>query len=254
MARFKSKTKKSSTLEKDLDAETSADNKDQTEVSQTDDSNGEGTSNDDESFDSNYDEEIPMKKKGSGKVYDSTPAKRGSRKPKSPAYTAKKNPKDLYTKKGDEYSNKEEQYKGKRKYAGNNSSDPDDSGDNGDNDSSGEDKGKVTNPDYDWAFFQEACKLTVEFTEALGNLGYHTVDELEILSSATPVYIEMMTATNITHATAMRMAIFTKFLYLRGDFKRNATLPLMARHNNKTKQPDNNDGGSEDDNSVKGLL
>ena len=52
-ARDKSKTKQSSTLEKDLDAEASADNKDQTEVSQTRDSTGEGNSNDDESFDSN---------------------------------------------------------------------------------------------------------------------------------------------------------------------------------------------------------
>ena len=31
-----------------------------------------------------------MKKQGPGKVYDITPAKRGFRKPKAPAYTAKK--------------------------------------------------------------------------------------------------------------------------------------------------------------------
>ena len=55
MARGKIKTKQYRTLEKDLDAEASADNKDQTEVSQTRDSTGEGNSNDDESFDSNYD-------------------------------------------------------------------------------------------------------------------------------------------------------------------------------------------------------
>ena len=79
MAKGKSKTKQSSTLKKNLYAEASADNKDQTEVSQTRDSTGEGNSNDDESVDSNYDEEIPMKKQGSGKVYDNTPAKRGSR-------------------------------------------------------------------------------------------------------------------------------------------------------------------------------
>ena len=69
------------------------------------DSTGEVTSNDDDSFDSKYDEEILMKKQGSGKVYDSTPAKRRSRKPKSPAYTAKKKPKYLYTKQGDDSSN-----------------------------------------------------------------------------------------------------------------------------------------------------
>ena len=53
MARGKSKTKQSSTLDKDLDDESSADNKDQTEVYQTKDSTGEGTSKDDDSFDSN---------------------------------------------------------------------------------------------------------------------------------------------------------------------------------------------------------
>ena len=56
MARGKSKTKQSSTFKKDLDAEASEDNKDQTEVSQTEDSTVEGTSNYDYYFDSNYDE------------------------------------------------------------------------------------------------------------------------------------------------------------------------------------------------------
>ena len=77
-----------------------------------------------------------MKKQGSGKLYDSIPAKRGSRKPKAPAYTAKKNPKDLYTKKGDDSSDEEEQSKGENNDAGDDSSDPKDSGDNRDNDSS----------------------------------------------------------------------------------------------------------------------
>ena len=43
MARGKGKTNQSSTLEKDLDSEASVDNKDQYEVSQTEESNGEGT-------------------------------------------------------------------------------------------------------------------------------------------------------------------------------------------------------------------
>ena len=178
MARGKSKTKQSSTLEKDLDAEASADNKDQPEVYQTEESTGEGTSNDDDPFDSNYDEEINMKKQGSGKVYDSIPTKRVSRKPKAPAYTAKKKLKYLYTKKVDEPSDEEEQYKRKSKDAGDDSSDPNNSGDNIDTDSSRDDKEKVTNPDDSWAFFQEAWKLTAECTEALVNLGYHTVYDL----------------------------------------------------------------------------
>ena len=195
-----------------------------------------------------------MKKQGSGKVYDSTPAKRGSRKPKASPYTTKKNLKYLYTKKGDDSSDEEEQSKGKSKDAGGDSSDPNDSSDNWDNDSSGDDEEKVTNPDNAWTLFQEACKLTAECTEALCNLGYHTVDDLEILGSATPVDIAMLAATTITHATATRIGIFTKFLYLRGYFKRNVTLPLMARHKNSTKQPDTNESGYEDDNSGKGLL
>ena len=132
MARGKIKTKQYSTLKKGLDAESSADNKYQPEFPQTEDSNGERNSNNDESFDSNYDEEIPMKKQGSGKFYYSTPAKRGSRKPKAPAYNAKKNPKDIYTKKGDDSSYEEEQSKGGRKYAGDDSSDSNNSGDDRD--------------------------------------------------------------------------------------------------------------------------
>ena len=88
-----------------------------------------------------------MKKQGAGKVYDSTPAKRGPRKPKALACTAKENPKYLYRKKGDESFNKEEQSKSKGKGAGNDSSGPNDIGDNGDNDSSGDDEEKVTNQD-----------------------------------------------------------------------------------------------------------
>ena len=73
MARGKGKTKQSSTIKKDPDDEASVDNKDKYEVSQTEDSTGEGNSNNDDSLESNYDEEIPMKKQGSGKVYGSTP-------------------------------------------------------------------------------------------------------------------------------------------------------------------------------------
>ena len=254
MAIGKSKIKQSSTLKKDLDAEVSADKKYQPEVSYTEESIGEGTTNDGEPFDSNYDEYISMKKQGSDKVYDSNPAKRGPSKPKSPAYTAKKNPKDLYKKKGDDSSDEEEKPKRKRKDAGDDSSDPNDSDDDGDDDSYGDNEEKVTNPDNAWKFFQEACKITAECTEGLGNLGYHTVDDLEILGYTTPVEIAMLTTTTITHATATRIETFGKFLYLRGYFKRNDTLPLMVQHNNKTKKPDTNDGGSEDDNSDKGLL
>ena len=55
MARSKSNIKQCSTLKKDLNAVVSAGNKDQPEVSHTEESTGEGTSNDEDSFDSNYD-------------------------------------------------------------------------------------------------------------------------------------------------------------------------------------------------------
>ena len=80
------------------------------------------------------DEDISMKKQGSGTFYDRNLAKRGSSEPQAPAYTVKRKPNDLYTKKGDESSNKEKQ--SKRKDAGDNSPDPNDSGDNGEDDSS----------------------------------------------------------------------------------------------------------------------
>ena len=140
MAVGKSKTKQYSTLKKDLDDEVSAGNKDQPEVSHYEESTGEGTSNYEDSFDSNYDDDISMKKQVSGKVYDSTPAKRGPRKPKVPAYTTKTISKDIYTKKGDYSSGEEEQSKRKMKDAGNDSSDHKVSGDNGDNYSSVEEK------------------------------------------------------------------------------------------------------------------
>ena len=57
-----------------------------------------------------------MKKQGSVKIYDSNPVKRVPRKPKAPAYTAKKNLKDLYMKKTDDSYDEEEQSKSKRKY------------------------------------------------------------------------------------------------------------------------------------------
>ena len=56
MARGKRNTKQSRILEKDLHAEASADNKGKSEVYQTEDPTGEGTSNYDDSFDSNYNE------------------------------------------------------------------------------------------------------------------------------------------------------------------------------------------------------
>ena len=43
----------------------------------------------------------------------------------------------------------------------------------------------------------------------MGNLGYHTVDDIEIVGSATPVDIAILTATTIIHVTAMRIAIFS---------------------------------------------
>ena len=88
----------------------------------------------------------------------------------------------------------------------------------------------------------------------MGNLDYHTVDDLEILGSATSVDIVIFNATTVSHVTTMRIAVFSKFLYLRGNFQSNTTLSIMTRHNNKTKQLDTNDSRSDDDKGGKGFL
>ena len=71
-----------------------------------------------------------MKKHGYGTVYDRTPAKRGRWEPQDPSYTAKSTSRDLYTKKGDQSSTKED--KSKRNDAGNDAPDPNGSGDDRD--------------------------------------------------------------------------------------------------------------------------
>ena len=65
----------------------------------------------------------------------------------------------------------------------------------------------------------------------MGNLEYLTVDNLHILGFTTPLEIAVLNATTITDVTATRIMIFSKFLYVRRNFKRKATLFLMARQN-----------------------
>ena len=125
---------------------------------EAEDTNRRGASDNEDSAGSQDDKDISTKKQGSGTVYDKTPDKRGRREPQAPAYTAKRKPRDLYTKKGDDSSDEEEQ--SKRKDAGDDAPDPNNSGNNGDDDSSKDEEEKVTNPDDAWKFFQYVYKPT----------------------------------------------------------------------------------------------
>ena len=113
MARGKSRTKKCRTLVEDLDADDSSKKRSIFGDTKAEGTNSRGASDDEDSNGSQDDADISVKKQGSGTVYDRTPTKRGSWDPQAPAYTANSNPMDLYTKKGDDSSNEEDQYKRK---------------------------------------------------------------------------------------------------------------------------------------------
>ena len=128
MARGKARTKKSRNLVEELDAEDSAKKRSIFGDNKAEDTKSRGASDNEDSAGSQDDEDISMKKEGSGTVYDRTPAKRGRWEPQYPAYNAKSNPRDVYTKKVDDSSNEED--KSKRKDTGYNAPDPNNSGDN----------------------------------------------------------------------------------------------------------------------------
>ena len=248
----KASTNKSTKIVEDLDAEYSSNKRSIFGDTEAEDTKRRVASDDEESAGFQDNEDISMKKQGYGTVYYRTTAKRGLWELQVPYYTAKRKRRGIYTKKVDDSSYEERQ--SKRKDAGDNVPDSNNSGDDGEDDSSEDEKEKVTNPDDAWTFFQYVYKLNPKCIEAMGNLGYHTVDDIEILGSATPVDISILTSTTITHVTAIRIDICSKFLYLQGNYQRNTTISLLERHNNKTKQPDTNDSGSDDDNIRKWLL
>ena len=157
MARGKARTKRCSTLVKDLGAEDLSMKSFIFGDNQAEENKSRIASDNEDSVGSQEDEDIYMKKQGSGMVYDRTPAKRGNRDLQAPAYTAKRKLRNLYTKKGYESSREEEQYKSKD--AGDVAPDRNDSGDDGDDDSSKDKEEKVTNPDDARTFFQSICKL-----------------------------------------------------------------------------------------------
>ena len=77
-------------------------------------------------------------------------------------------------------------------------------------------------------------------------------DDLELLGSADPIDLSVLTDDgDITHAKALRIGTFARFLHLRGDFRKHRTLPLMARYNAKTKSLRRDDNSDDD---TKGML
>ena len=142
----------------DLDAEYLANKSSIFGNTEAEDTKSRGVSDNEDSAGSQDNEDISMKKQGSYTVYDRIPAKRGRWYPQAPTYTAKRNPRYIYKKKGDNSSNEEDTYK--RKDAGDGAPDTNDSGDDRDNDTSKYKKEKVTNPDNAWKLFLSVCKLT----------------------------------------------------------------------------------------------
>ena len=155
MARGKSRTNKSRTLVEDLDADNSANKRSIFWDTEDEDSKSMGALDNEDSAGYQEDENISVKKQGSGTVYDRTPARRGRWEPQASAYNAKRKPRDIYTKKVDDSSEKEEQ--SKRKDAGNDAPDPNGSGEDEDDDSSKDEEEKVNNPEDAWTFFQSVC-------------------------------------------------------------------------------------------------
>ena len=104
MARGKSRTEKSRTLVEGFVAEDLAKKISIFGDTEAGDTKSRGYSCNEDSTGSKDDEDISMKKQGSGTVYDRTPTKRGRRYSQAPAYNTKKNPRNIYTKKGDDSS------------------------------------------------------------------------------------------------------------------------------------------------------
>ena len=133
-ARGKARTKKSRNLVEDLDAEYSAKKRSIFGDTKAEETKSRGYSDDEDSARFQDNEDISMKKQGYGTVYYRTTAKRGLWELQVPYYTAKRNPRDIDSKKGDDSYDEED--KSKRKYAGNDAPDSNNSGDNGYDDSS----------------------------------------------------------------------------------------------------------------------
>ena len=134
------------------------------------------------------------------------------------------------------------------------SNDPDDSDDDDDSSTSSEEGGELENKEETWKFFVEVCKLKEKELDQLKELGFtaEDFDDLELLGSADPIDLSVLADDgDITHAKALRIGAFARFLHLRGDFRKHRTLPLMARCNAKTKSLRRDDNSDDD---TKGML
>ena len=98
MARGKSRTKKSGTLVESLDVEDSEKKRCIFGDTNVENTKSRGASDNEDSAGSQDDEDISIKKQDSCMVYDRTPAKRRRWEPQNPVYTAKREPRDIYTK------------------------------------------------------------------------------------------------------------------------------------------------------------
>ena len=115
---------------------------------------------------------------------------------------------------------------------------PDEEDDNKDSDT----RVNILDPAQAWTFFVDSCNLTQDDQENLEAIGFESITDMELLGGNV-FDCTIITAANITPAKFIRIGIFSKFLYLLGDFRKFPTLPLMARYNNRSKHSQYIDGG-----------
>ena len=91
----------------------------------------------------------------------------------------------------------------------------------------------------------DSCNLTQDDQDILKDNGFESITDMEILGGDTFDHT-IITAANITPAKAIIIVIFSKLLYLRGDFRKCPTLPIMDRYNNMNNHSQDIDSGSDD--------
>ena len=91
-----------------------------------------------------------------------------------------------------------------------------------------------------------SCNLTQYDQDNLEAIGFESITDLELLGGNN-FDRTIITSANITPAKVIIIGIFSKFLYLWGDFRECPSLPLMASYKNLNKHSQDIDSGSDDE-------
>ena len=92
----------------------------------------------------------------------------------------------------------------------------------------------------------DSYNLNQDYQDSLEAIVFESITDLELLSGDT-FDRTIVTAANITPTKAIIIGIFSKFLYMQGDFRKFPTLPIMAMYNNRNRHSQDIDSGSNDD-------